>query len=283
MKKKLLFCLVALLAFTITPTSIAAAQSDLSTPAKDVTIKVMTYNIHTGIGTDGNYDLDRIAETIQESDAEVVALQEVDVHWAWRSNFDNQLAYLAEKLDMHAFFAPIYDQDPLNVGEPRRQFGVAVLSKHPILEAENREITRLSTQDSNPDPALAPGFADVRINAKGAKFSFYVTHLDYRADPLVREMQVEDMLNIMPETESVILAGDMNAAPDAPELQPLFQRLQDVWTGEGGWTYPAVSPQKRIDYILASSNLTVSNTEVIQTNVSDHLPVISKITLPRGR
>ncbi|WP_053218370.1 endonuclease/exonuclease/phosphatase family protein [Virgibacillus senegalensis] len=281
MKKYVFFLLASLVFLLISTTSVVAANS--SDDARQVPVRVMTYNIHTGIGSDGSYDLDRLAQTIEDSGADVIGLQEVDVHWAARSNFDDQLSELAEKLGMESFFAPIYDQDPLTEDEPRRQFGVAVLSKYPITSTINQEITRLSTQDANPEPALAPGFADVRINAQGARFSFYVTHLDYRADPFVREMQVDDMLRIIPETGTSILAGDMNAGADAPELLPLLERFQDAWNrSDDGYTYPAVSPQKRIDYILTSPNVKVLHTEVMQTEASDHLPVVSDLLLTRG-
>ncbi|WP_081704634.1 MULTISPECIES: endonuclease/exonuclease/phosphatase family protein [Sediminibacillus] len=281
--RKLVFFWLAATLFFLSPTVRTVAEATSSDEARQVPVRVMTYNMHTGIGSNGNYDLDRIVDTIQAADADVIGLQEVDVHWAARSNFDDQLAELADALNMYSFFAPIYDQDPLTEDEPRRQFGVAVLSKYPITSATNREITRLSTQDANPEPALAPGFADVRINAKGARFSFFVTHLDYRTDPFVREMQVEDMLRIIPETGTSILAGDMNAGPDASELQPLLDRFQDAWGGDGdGNTYPAVSPQKRIDFILASQNVDLLHTEVIHTDASDHLPVVSDLLLKRG-
>ncbi|WP_010531436.1 endonuclease/exonuclease/phosphatase family protein [Lentibacillus jeotgali] len=253
--------------------------------ARNVTIKVMTYNIHAGIGSDGNYDIDRIADVIEASDADVIGLQEVDKNWGYRSNFEDGLQKLAEKLDMHAFMAPIYNQDPINEGDPRRKYGVAVLSKYPIIDSANRAITRLSTQDANPEPTPAPGFAETVINAKGAMFSFYVTHLDYRGDPYVREMQVNDMLDIIPADSNAILTGDMNAGPDAPELSPLFSRFNDAWaeSGEGeGYTYLASSPSKRIDYILTSQGLGVSNAKVIDTLASDHLPVVTDVTLKRG-
>jgi endonuclease/exonuclease/phosphatase family metal-dependent hydrolase len=256
-------------------------------PGRNVDLRLMTYNIHAGIGTDGNYDIERIAEVIKDSNADVVGLQEVDVYWGSRSNFDNEIKILAERLDMYYFFAPIYDFEPVNEGGKRRQYGVAVLSKYPIIKEKNREITRLSTQDPNPTPKPSPGFAEVKINAKGAKFTFYVTHLDYRSDPIVREMQVRDMMNIFSETDgNKVLVGDMNATPDSEELKPLFAAFQDAWSTLHhlpGYTFSAINPTKRIDYIFASEGIEVNNAEVIHTLASDHLPVIADVTLARGK
>jgi endonuclease/exonuclease/phosphatase family metal-dependent hydrolase len=276
--------LAVLLSLVVIPVS-HFAQGETA-PGRHVNVKVMTYNIHAGIGTDDSYNIDRIAETIRQSGADIIGLQEVDVHWGGRSQYENGIKNLAEKLDMHYFFAPIYNMEPYSSGNPRRRFGVAVLSKYPILQSENHEIARLSTQNSSPEPELAPGFAETLINVKGAKLWFYVTHLDYRADPAVREMQVADMLDVMSRHDNKILVGDMNATPEANELQPLFQRFEDAWGvthSDSGLTYPAYSPTKRIDYIYTPKGMDVQSADVIQTQASDHLPVTAAVTLIRAR
>jgi endonuclease/exonuclease/phosphatase family metal-dependent hydrolase len=254
-------------------------------PGRDVNLKVMTYNIHAGAGADNQYDLNRIAQTIKSSGADVIGLEEVDVHWGSRSQFDNEIELLAHKLDMFYSFAPIYSFDPLAPGDPRREYGVALLSKYPIIKANNREITRLSTQEANPVPKPAPGFLETVLNVNGSKVWFYVTHLDYRADPAVRKMQVADMLAITRQHEYSILTGDMNAGPDASELQPLFEKYNDAWalTNDGsGFSYPAESPVKRIDFILAAKQMKVTSSRVINSLASDHLPVTADIQLIRG-
>ncbi|WP_088052386.1 endonuclease/exonuclease/phosphatase family protein [Virgibacillus dakarensis] len=280
--KKWAFVLIFML--LLLPLNTVFAKNDTQ-EGRELTATVATYNLHAGIGTDGKYDLDRIAATIRDMDAEVIGLQEVDVHWGDRSNNENTIKLLAEKLDMEYFFAPIYDFDPASAGEPRRQYGVAILSKYPIVSAANRNITRLSTQDPDPEPKLAPGFLEAQININGANVWFYVTHLDYRGDPSVREMQVQDMLKVMSEHQYNILVGDMNAAAEADELQPLFLWFSDSWamTESGnGYTYPAASPEKRIDMILASPRMKVNNVQVYSSLASDHLPVAADITLVRG-
>src|SRR3954470_16432851 len=79
-------------------------------------LRVLTFNIHTGIGEDGRLDLARTAAAIHASGADIAGLQEVDVHWAARSGFADQAAELARMLDMRVFFAPIYDLPPLTDG-----------------------------------------------------------------------------------------------------------------------------------------------------------------------
>jgi endonuclease/exonuclease/phosphatase family metal-dependent hydrolase len=152
-----------------------------------------------------------------------------------------------------------------------------------MLERTNHDITRLSTQDANPVPAPAPGFPEVLINIRGARVHVYDTHLDFRPDPTVRRMQVADMLAIMDEDRGQkILLGDLNAQPHHAELQPLFDALPDAWSGGGGLTYPALAPDRRIDYVLTSPDVEVRSARTVATGASDHRPVIAELLLRRG-
>jgi len=247
--------------------------------AREVTLRVLSFNIHTGIGSDGALDLERTADAIRDTRADVVALQEVDVHWDARSDFRNQAADLARSLRMRVFFAPIYDLDPPSAGQPRRQYGVAILSRLPVLGTTNHWITRLSTQDENPVPALAPGFAEAVVLVRGVAVRVYSTHLDYRADPAVRTMQVADTVRIMDRRGPQVLLGDFNAAHDAAELAPLWTVLTDA--APAGATYPADVPEKRIDYVTVSAQVRVRSATVPETLASDHRPVLAELAVRR--
>lgn len=268
-------------------TALPAAASD-SRGAPPVPVRAMTFNIRAGSGYDGRLDVARTAAAISAQHPDVVALEEVDVHWGGRSQWRDEAAEIGRATGMRVFFAPIYSLDPPSAGAPREEFGVALLSRHPILSAVNHEITRLSTQDPDPVPAPAPGFPEIVTEVHGARVHVYGTHLDYRADPSVRQLQVADTLRILDQDhgEQQILMGDLNAGPDAPELAPLRARLTDAWStahpGEPGLTYPAEAPAQRIDYVLVSPGTGVTAVRVPVTDASDHLPVVADLTLRRG-
>ncbi|MGW5274348.1 endonuclease/exonuclease/phosphatase family protein [Streptomyces sp. NPDC004044] len=246
-----------------------------------VPLRVATYNIHAGAGMDNVFDLDRQAAELRSLDADVIGLQEVDVHWDTRSQWRDVAGELAERLHMRVSFAPIYSLDPTTPGAPRREFGVAVLSRYRIASAENHEITRLSTQVPNPVPAPAPGFGEVVVRVKGMPVHVYVTHLDYRGDPSVRIAQVADTRRVMAEDEGrKVLLGDFNAEPDAPELAPLWEELADAEPGAP--TYPALNPVKRIDFVAVSKDgVRVRDAAVAETLASDHRPVVADLLLLR--
>ena len=265
------------------PVGAAAAGS-----SRDVALRIVSYNMHVGIGADGRLDLERTAKALDAMDADVIGLQEVDVHWSARSQWRDQARDLAAALDMRVFFAPIYSFDPPAAGEPRREYGLAVLTDLPVIDTEKHEITRLSTQGADPVPAPAPGFPEVVVNARGAVVHVYATHLDFRADPSVRAMQVRDTLAILdedPKGAQQVLVGDFNAPPDAPELAPLWAELTDTWDEAGsgpGYTFPTTDPVKRIDYITVSPDIDTLDADVVATEASDHLPVVADLVVRRG-
>jgi len=252
--------------------SIACATRHLPAAGSEIPLRVMTYNIRSGNG-----DLGGTAAAIRASAPDLVALQEVDVHWAERSNFVDQATTLGQQLQMQVRFAPIYRFAGAGARDPPREFGVALLSKFPIIDFANHVITRLSTQETNPVPAPMPGFLEARVDIGGHAVRVFNTHLDYRSDPKVRQQQVSDMLAVIGEVSApTLLFGDLNAPPDAAEIQPLLERLHDAWpTSAGaGLTDPADVPRKRIDYVLVSKQFRVRDASVPVTLASDHRPVV---------
>jgi endonuclease/exonuclease/phosphatase family metal-dependent hydrolase len=242
-------------------------------PGETPPLRVMTYNIAAGHG-----DLDGIARAIRAEDPDIVALQEVDVRWSERSGFADQAAELGAALGMHVRFGAIYSL------AAQAGFGLAILSREPIVEFTNHVIPRLSTQTEAAEPAPMPGFLEAVVSVGGERVHVFNTHLDYRADPRVREMQVARMLELMDEgAEPVILMGDLNARPDAPELQPLLARFTDAWSVApgAGWTYPGAMPDRRIDYILLSDHFRVIDAHVPATRASDHRPVVADVRVSR--
>ncbi|MFF8614611.1 endonuclease/exonuclease/phosphatase family protein [Streptomyces sp. NPDC015350] len=275
----------------LAPLAPPASAAEITGRGPSVPLRVVTYNIHAGADADNVFDPARQAAELRALDADVIGLQEVDSHWGTRSEWRDLATELAERLDMRVSFAPIYSLDPQTPGAPRREFGVAVLSRYRVTSAENHEITRLSTQDPDPVPAPAPGFGEVVLRVKGLPVHVYVTHLDYRADPAVRAAQVADTRRIMAEDGAAgpgagrgpvrqILLGDFNAPPTAPELAPLWEELTDA--DPGGPTYPAAAPTQRIDYVAVSKDsVRVRDAAVAGALASDHRPVVADLLLRR--
>jgi len=249
-------------------------------PPAATALRVMTFNIHAGHG-----DVAHTAAVIREANPDVVALQEVDVHWGERSDFQDQASELAAATGMDVRFGPIYRLPGATPEAPMREYGVAILSRVPIATWQNHAITRLSTQGDEP-PLPMPGFLQVTVVVGGQGVDVFSTHLDFRPDPEIRRAQVADMLAVLKQGDRpAILMGDLNAGPEAEELEPLFRGLGDAWLqaeldASAGHTYPADQPTKRIDYVLVSPALRVLGARVMPTDASDHRPVVAELEIP---
>lgn len=238
-------------------------------------LKVMTYNIHHGAGTDGVLNLERIALVIEKAGAEVVGLQEVDNHWSERSNWENQAAWFAKRLKMHYAYAANLDLPPLNPGEPRRQYGTAVLSKYPIKSFKNTFLPRYPAGEQR-------GLAVATIKVRGVDLRFANTHLTHNNNEERLEQSKKVVELLAGSKTATMLVGDLNARPTTPEITMLTEVWPDTWDAVGvgpGYTIPVENPTARIDYLLHSAKIRPTGAEVISTNASDHLPVTGSYVL----
>ncbi len=270
-----------------------AAQADARGKDKSREVTVMSFNIHYGADSDNVLDLERTASVIEDSGADIIGLQEVDNHWSSRSEFIAEAAWLADRLDMHFTYGANLDLPPEPGQTENRQYGNAILSEYPIIHSENHLLENIEYEER---PTEQRGLLEAVINVKGTHMSFYSTHLDFqRAEQ--RELQVQEILSITGETNRpTVVVGDLNAEPDAPELQPLFSTLTDTFKALGqneDYTFaPDIdgvpgsgsveNPSIRIDYILASQGITPLSAEVISTTASDHLPIVAKLLVPKA-
>lgn len=243
-------------------------------------VRVMTWNIHEGIGEDGLYDLGRVERAIRLAAPDLVALQEVGRRWSAASRFEDQLLLLAARLDYHPFFAPIVKQG----AQGERQYGCGLLSRWPWQSVEDHGLTRIGTFDPEKQVRHLPGFPHGTIRPGEVCLHFFCTHLYWR-DAGIRRRETEEMLAIVEPLakrgEPVILAGDMNAELGDPELEPLAQSDLLYDAGPAGFTYPARSPRKRIDLVLASKEVRACNALVMEDRLaSDHRPVIVDFEIP---
>lgn len=242
--------------------------------ADRASLRVLSFNIHHAEGTDGELDVDRIARVIARSGADVAGLQEVDRHYSERSDWADQARELADRLGFHVVFGANIDEDPPAAGEPRVQYGTAILSRYPIVDWSNTHLERSPDQEQR-------GLLHAELNIRGERVHVYDTHLAASSQP-DRAAQARQIAELVDPARPTVLVGDMNALPGDEELAPLRERFTDVWlvAGEGpGATLPSENPDKRIDHIYVGDEVTPTTARVLtdEPEASDHLPVLAQL------
>lgn len=241
-------------------------------------LRAASYNIHHGADDDGILDLERTAGVIRDSGADIVGLQEVDRHWGERSDFQDEARWLGERLHMHVVFAANVDEDPPRPGEPRRQYGTAILSRYPILDWQNTLLPKFEGSEQR-------GLLVATVLAQGRTVRFANTHLQFD-DAAEREVQAKAVVELLAEQDlPTVLTGDLNATPGTGTIGVLTAMLRDSWAEigsgpEAGFTFPADVPDRRIDYVLASGEWDLRRAEVLAVEASDHRPYVVDLALP---
>jgi endonuclease/exonuclease/phosphatase family metal-dependent hydrolase len=240
-------------------------------------VRALTFNIHHGVGLDGVHDLERVAEVIEGAAADLAGLQEVDRHLSARSDYLDQAAWLAERLDMDMAYGPVVDLGPTESGPAGvpRQYGVALLSRAPLREPRNLLLTR-------PRGGEQRGLLGAVVDADGRAVRVLCTHLQHRSRIERRAQATQIAEALAAGTGPVVMMGDLNARPGDPEIAPLTAVLDDAWVvaGDGpGFTFDAATPHARIDYVLTSADLAARSAAVLPADASDHLAVVAELDL----
>ncbi len=236
--------------------------------AEPLTLRVLSYNIHHGEGTDGNIDLARIAGVITATKPDVVALQEVDRNTT-RTRKVDQAAELARLTGLTVEFGKAID---LQGGE----YGQAILSRHPIRAFKVHPLPGKPGQEAR----IA---IEARIEFGGGRppLTFVGTHFQHN-DAATRAEQAAKVNALFGDASGpTVLAGDLNATPDSPPITALAAKWS-LCSGKGLFTFPADGPRRQIDYILyrPANRFRATEVRAIDEKVaSDHRPILAVLEL----
>lgn len=238
-------------------------QKNSNSINKQSELKVLTYNIHHANppSKPGVIDIDAICRVIQQSDADIVALQEVDV-LTNRSGKIDEAKIIAEKLSMNYQFFKAIDHDG-------GDYGLAILSKFPVQNPENIPLPQVEEAENRT-------LALLQVKVKDTWICIANTHLDASRSDKNRLVQMQFIVDRMAKTDiPVILCGDLNTVPTSEVIQILDKQFKRTCVNDCLPTSPQGNPRRTIDYI-ATKNFSwpQKSIEVIaETYASDHRPV----------
>jgi endonuclease/exonuclease/phosphatase family metal-dependent hydrolase len=249
-------------------------------------MRMATFNVLHGRSADNDdVDVDRFGECVHQLNADVLALQEVDVDQP-RSAMADLTAVAAEAMGAvsHRFVAAISgtpgatwmaatgDEQPGSAA-----YGIALLSRFQALTWQVLRLPRIPVRF----PMYLPGPRRVRIIDEEPRAAV-VARLDTELGPLT---VANTHLSLVPGWNCVqlrrlirdlrrfpgprVLMGDLNMTPPTPRH---WTGLRPLATAP---TFPANTPDRQVDHILTDDGeLTPDACSAPKLAISDHRPLI---------
>ena len=223
-------------------------------------IKVASYNIHKGIGTDRKRDPARILKVLAEVDADIVCLQEADLRFGTRASVLPRFL-----IESHTDYVPV----PLDVQHDSMGWhGNAILVKQGIT-IESHDIVHI--------PCLEPrGVVTATVGIGGASLSVFGMHLDLSGLWRVRQARaIAALADAARAEQPTVLMGDIN---EWRANAGCFREFGKHFTVlDPGPSFHSQRPIGRLDRIMHCNRLEAVDCGVhrsaLAATASDHLPV----------
>lgn len=277
-----------------------ATEAEASPPDAGI-LRIAAYNVAHGRGgvrgasnwrhgseAELRDHLRAVARQIRATGADLVILAETDFDAAW-SHGVNQ----AELLARLAGYPWVAEQRNYDLGVPgfRFRFGNAILSRHPLGDAELVDLPSLSRLEDlflgNHDALYAVA------RSPAGPLGVLALHLDFRRED-VRVGAVGELLDFLARRRRpppTVVAGDLNSAPrghPGSETDDAGRNAVDLLVAEGGFrrharedalTFPSEAPEIQIDWTLAGEGVELVETAVVESDLSDHFMVTATLRL----
>lgn len=226
-----------------------------------MSLVLTSYNIHRCYGRDGRYDPARIRRVLHELNAQVIALQEVEL----LHDAPSLLDYFCENSPWKAVAGIILTRES-------GHYGNALLTSLPV-----RAVQRIDLSVPRREPR---GALHVALDYEGQPLDVLATHLGLR--PGERRTQIRRLLGILRNTDTArttALMGDLNewflwGRP----LRWLHKHFHRAPAPAG---FPACCPLFALDRIWVTPREKLTEVKVLNTSLtrsaSDHLPLIARV------
>jgi len=210
-------------------------------------LRVLSWNIAFGQGTDGVTNFDRIATWLALMNPDVIALCEMPP-----DKVATVTSLLSQKTgrSWNSHFVP---------KAPGIAEGNLILSTYAFSSTSSRYLS------------YTRSIAQATINVGGRNINFFATHLDHTSSAL-RQTEAQELISWTSGFATPrIVAGDMNAGNDTPEILNLLNVYRDSWVDALALGTAQAYPDNpvwlntrtrrwRIDFVLYTSDLNIFTT-----------------------
>lgn len=226
-------------------------------------------------------DIRNIAACLQDLRPDVICLQELSNGYQRQAVQDGP-DFIARELGYQAFVKDIpLDQPDGTV------FHLAngIFSRYEIKQSSSTWINQPSGNGGYDDERRA--YLQVQLRLDGDPVTVATTHMSYTHGftETNRKRAETDVLTaeLAKQKSRFIFTGDLNATESSYTIRQVSRLLKDVGAKANTWTTKPFSYNGfeendlkwRLDYVFATPDLPVVTSEVMPTEYSDHLPVLT--------
>lgn len=304
------YCLLSLLALGLGWKSMTAfvafhwpsAQNQFAAPTHS--LSVMSYNVGLfGLyrEKDSKYNRQAMFALIKKQTPDIACFQ--DFYTSEKKNdFNNREDISIEMQLPYRYFSSDFNRDGM------QHWGSIIYSRYPIIRADKVKLTDGPFSESMIYADIVRSPDTIRIINMHLE-SYRFNEKDYRSIEKIKKQEDTGLVatkGIMQKMREafqrrgrqadivahfirkspypVVVCGDFNDTPASYTYFIIKGRLQDAFLEKGtgiGRTFTGLAPTLRIDYILPDNNFTINSFRKINSDLSDHYPVIANITLKK--
>lgn len=234
-----------------------------------MSIKIISYNIHSGVGVDGIFDYQRIGQFLAKQQADIVCLQEMDLR---HPDIDKD----AQIEQLKAGYFTDFIASPAVFTESG-WYGNAILSRFSHLAKRSVDISVETRQPRN--------IQDVLFNIDGNQLRILNTHKGLKSyERLAQFTRLESVIEDLLNTDEVpfLVAGDFNEwQMFSSSLRRINRQIRPVGLSA---TFPNRFPLFKLDRFWCQPQDLVQQAKVLKTAetkiYSDHFPIQAELKFP---
>ncbi len=264
-----------------------------STPQAGKQISILSYNTHCLAFQDYQLENNDVLNYVRQQNADIVCLQEF-VAYKHRRTWQEVKRYLGYP----------YSYIDFKVYAGRRQYGLAVFSKYPLINKQTLHYESNTNISNRCDVVIDTDTFRLFTNhlqSNMLKPQDLVTPKDFTLDDVQKnvekvskkitsntQLRAEQAKYVQQEIAKsrypAIVCGDFNDVPVSYTYRTISKGLQDAFLTANSWslghTFYKGRIGVRIDYILCDKSFGVSDFKIDKVSFSDHYPVSCKVTIP---
>lgn len=223
-------------------------------------------------------DIREVADVLKEHSPDVILLQELTKGYKDQKNHDDTVEYIRREMGFYA----VHQTMRVVEGSDSWLQANAIYSRYPIISRRRHWVYEPAEDDESGDQYR--GYLEATIDTQqGVVFTAGTAQLTF-GEPSNEKETDELVQQFMLNQERYLFGSDTNSRPDSDRMKKIGRHLvhagppfeQNTWTTKPHITptYQATELDRRLDYVFTTPDVEVVKARIINTDVSDHLPIL---------